>query len=164
MSVRERFIEHLEALAKDEDRGALAGLRRGLGKPPGSVTAMLPHVVPFLPADRPADHPGYFLVASLFALHPESVAEGNMGTAFRQLGDHESAVKRFLAMLDCHVEQLGEHLRHAISLARSKEVPINYRLLLDHLVRWPDPERKVQLAWAREYWAKESDEGDTDRG
>lgn len=151
MTIGEHFIEHLEGLARREDRGALAALRRGLGKPAGSVTAMMPLVVPFLPRTRDS-HGAYFLVASLFALHPESTHEGNMGTTFRQLGDHESAKRRFIALLDCHEDDLHDHLRHAVSLARAKNAPINYRLLLEHCLRWNEPDRAVQLGWAREYW------------
>jgi CRISPR system Cascade subunit CasB len=158
-----RFVEHLDALARREDRGALAALRRGLGKPPGTVTAMLPFVVPFLP-ERRDEHAAYFLVASLFALHPEGAAEGNLGTTFKQLGDHESAQKRFVALLDCHADELGDHLRHAISLARSKQVRVNYGLLLDHVLAWSADDRWVQRAWAAEYWAKGRDVDETDRG
>ncbi|MCK9459124.1 MAG: type I-E CRISPR-associated protein Cse2/CasB [Proteobacteria bacterium] len=151
MSERDRFIGHLEALAKREDRGALANLRRGLGKPPGACAAMMPLIVPHLPEDR-REHLAYFLVATLFALHPESARTGNMGTTFRRLGDNESAEKRFVALLDSHADELGARLRHAVSLARSKAEPINYRQLLDDVLGWDHPERVVQLAWARQYW------------
>ena len=67
-----RFIGHLEALRQREDRGALAGLRRGLGGRPGTVPETYPHVCPWtggLSGDR---EDAFFLVASLFALHPEA--------------------------------------------------------------------------------------------
>jgi CRISPR system Cascade subunit CasB len=151
MSERDRFIGHLEALAKREDRGALANLRRGLGKPPGASAAMMPLLVPYLPDDQ-REHWAYFLVATLFALHPECARAGNMGTTFRRLGDNESAEKRFVALLDSHVDELGERLRHVVALARSKTEPVNYRQLLDDVLLWNHPERIVQLAWARQYW------------
>lgn len=163
MSMGDRFLGHLESLARREDRGAMAALRRGLGKPPGTVTAMLPIVVPYLPPHRPADHHAFFLIASLFALHPEGAGRGNMGTTFRHLGDHESAVRRFMALLDCHADELADHLRHAVLLARSRQVPVNYRLLLDHILGWPDPDRRVQLAWAKEYWSTARDDDGTDQ-
>ena len=163
MSERDRFVGHLEALAKREDRGALANLRRGLGKPPGSSAGMMPLLVPYLPEDV-REHWAYFLVGSLFALHPESARGGNMGTTFRGLGDHESAQKRFVALLDSHVDDLGERLRHTIALARSKEVAVNYRQLLDDVLRWNHPDRTVQLAWARQYWrhVEENDRNDNE--
>ena len=43
------LIGYLKGLAAHEDRGALAALRRGLGRPPGSAGEMHPHVARFLP-------------------------------------------------------------------------------------------------------------------
>ncbi len=43
------FITYLESLAKAEDRGTLAALRRGLGQSPGTVPDMFRYVVPRLP-------------------------------------------------------------------------------------------------------------------
>ena len=60
------FIARLESLAKREDRAALAALRRGLGKPPGTVAEMAPYVEPAF--DGAPDEA--YIVASLFGLHP----------------------------------------------------------------------------------------------
>lgn len=151
MSNIDRFVSYLESLANREDRASLAKLRRSLGKPPGTVVDALPVVVPFLPKDT-REHWAYFLVGSLYALHPENTNEGNMGDAYRGFGDHESAEKRFTALLDCHADELGEHLRHTISLSRSKNIPINYRQLLRDILHWSHPDKWVQLQWARNYW------------
>lgn len=152
----DRFVGYLEGLARKEDRGALAKLRRGAGKRPGSAVDALPLVVPFLPAD-PWQADAFFTVSALFGLHPEPGGRGTMGDVFRQLGEHESAQKRFVALLNSHEDELREHLRHAVTLARSKDVPINYRQLLRDLTNWTHPDRFVQLEWARAYW------GHTDR-
>lgn len=83
-AARRRFVAALERLAKRDDsaaRAALAALRSGLGKPPGSVVAMYQYVGDHLlgtgPHDRwplwPSDqqyNDDLFTVASLFGLHP----------------------------------------------------------------------------------------------
>lgn len=40
------FVDALNRLVAREDRAALAALRRGLGKPPGTVAEMYPLVEP----------------------------------------------------------------------------------------------------------------------
>ena len=139
----ERYVAHLEALAKREDRASLARLRRASGKPPGTVPEALPLIVPFLPGDQ-HEHWAYFVLGPLFAMHPESAHEGNMGTTYRGFGDHESASKRFVALLNCHEDELATHLRQAISLAKSKQIPVNYRQLLKDIINCTQPNRVVQ--------------------
>jgi len=154
MSDVDTYIKHLESLARREDRAALAKLRRGLGKQPGTVVDLLPFVVPYLP-ERTRSQTAYFLVGSLFALHPESASTGNFGHVYRKLGNHESAQKRFTALLDSHEDELGDHLRRGIAMAKAEQVPVNYRQLLKDVLGWTHPERYVQLAWARSYWRSE---------
>lgn len=147
-----------------EARAALARLRRALGKPPGAAVEALPHVVPFLPDNiRDWDREAFFLVGVLFAHHPTPYeARENLGDALRHAGDHESAERRFAALLSCRSERLAYHLRQAVRLAQSKEIPINYRRLLFDLLDWDHPDRYVQLKWARSYWRPESTNTDSD--
>jgi CRISPR type I-E-associated protein CasB/Cse2 len=135
-------------------RAALAQLRRGTGKVPGAAVEALPHVVPYLPDDASDwERQVFFLVGSLFAHHPTAYeARENLGDALRLAGSHESAEKRFAALLNCRSERLGYHLRQALRLAESKKIPINYRRLLFDLLAWNGPEHYVQLNWARAYW------------
>jgi CRISPR type I-E-associated protein CasB/Cse2 len=155
-SPEERFVSFLHALAAREDRGALAKLRRRAGKDPDAD--MLRLVVPYLPEDRPWAHRWYFLTAALFGLHPESGGRGNLGEAFRQLGDNESAQKRFVALLDSHADDLPHRLRQAVGLARSKNVAIDWLQLLNDLLHWDSENRTVQTRWARAYWKKPTSE------
>ncbi|MFO7959069.1 MAG: type I-E CRISPR-associated protein Cse2/CasB [Candidatus Brocadiia bacterium] len=161
------FLDSLESLRKREDRGALAALRRGLGKPPGTVAEMHPIVVPRLPAGLShREEDLYYLVSSLFAYHQQAGDIGNLGETFRRVRsatDSDSVEKRFVALLNCHVDDLPDHLRHAVSLAESKEVPVNYRRLLKDLGYWDHPDRFVQRQWARSFWAPaEDDREDTE--
>jgi CRISPR system Cascade subunit CasB len=155
----DRFVTHLEGFERRQDRGALAKLRRGAGRAPAWAVEALPLVVPFLPPDDGRAN-AFFMVAALFGHHPEPGGSGNFGEVFRRLGDHESAQKRFVALLNCHVDELGEHLRHAVTLARSNNVPIDFRCLLRDLTHWSHPDRFVQLAWARAYWKHAGNPGD----
>jgi len=154
----DRFVGYLEALREREDRGALAALRRGLGKPPGTVAGMHPLVVPRLPprAHR-AEEDLYYLVASLFAYHDKPGGEGNMGATFRRVWEaaerSDSVEQRFMALLESHREDVPHHLRQAVGLAKSKETPVDYRQLLADLRYWDHPDRFVQRNWARDFWA-----------
>ncbi len=151
------LIRHLLELAAREDRGALAALRRGLGKPPGSVAETYPHVTPYIPhSDNTTDRDWpYYLVGSLFALHPEGGAKGDLGWTCRQLGEHPSAEARFKALLSAHAHDVPGHLRQIVSLARSapRRTPVDWESLLLHLRHWTHPDSWVQRRWARSYWS-----------
>ena len=80
---RHPFIDYLIELKRKDDRGALAHLKRGLGKPPGTAARMHPYIVPWISEDRNSDD--YYLIGSLFALHPSHKENIDMGEAFRQI-------------------------------------------------------------------------------
>ena len=157
----ERFISYLEELARNEDRAALAALRRGLGKSPGEAAETHQYVLRFNP--EPWEELAFYLVAGLFAMHPESwpKKEGdkrltNFGASFawmKSKADSDSSIeRRFVALLDCHEDDLAEHLRHAVSLLRSKEIPVDWLQLLRDLRNWNQENRRVQRNWARAFW------------
>ncbi len=156
------LILRLEGLREKKDRAALAKLRRGLGKRMGTPQ-MYPYVVPYLP-DFPQEQERYFLIASLFALHPEKSPRGvSIGKVFRRIWEEsnrsDSIEKRFTTLLSADTEDIGGYLRHAISLAKSREVPVDYHRLLSDLNYWSHPDRFVQLAWAKDFWgSKKGDE------
>lgn len=155
----ERFITYLESLREREDRrAALAALRRGLGRPPGTVAEMYPYVVPWLPDDAPWKERAYYLIASLFAYHPAPGGTGNMGHHFAQAcdpqGDNTAVERRFTALLAAHPDDLDFYLRQAVSFLKSKEVPVNWHQLLSDLLAWGHPDRYVQQRWARAFWGR----------
>jgi len=148
----DRFVVHLESLRAQENRGALAALRRGLGSPPGVVPTMYPHILPWVPQNRQAEGTCY-IVGSLFALHPEPGGKGNIGTAFAMVKEpSESLGKRFVALLNCHRDDLPTHLRQSVGLLKSRDIPINWRQLLKDILYWDHESRFVQQQWAREFW------------
>ena len=153
------FVTYLESLA--EDRAALAALRRGLGEAPGAAPEMYRYVVPRLPANLPRWHEDqYYLVASLFGLHPLAGGSGNMGHHFAQAavdGGNEDAVaieRRFTILLNAHADDLPFLLRQAISYLQSKDIPVNYHQLLGDLRWWNSERRSVQRRWANAFWGR----------
>lgn len=149
---KERFIGHLEKLREQEDRRALAILRRGAGRQPGNAFEMAPLVVPWVPEDRYLED-GAFLVAALFALHPAPDGKGTLGKAFARIAtDSESIEQRFTALLNCNREDLPLHLRQAISLLHGKEVPVDWGQLLRDVLGWDHESRYVQRNWSRDFW------------
>lgn len=177
LSQAERFIQDLEKLADDRngkkpDRAALAALRRGLGKSPGEVSEVHRYIVPYISHLNDFNYKQadcYYLVASLFALHQISWQgdekfdyKRNLGASFAKLqassDGNESTEKRFVALLNSHQEDLANHLRHAVSLLKSKEIGIDWLQLLKDLQRWDNDDRRVQRDWAKAFWSSTSDE------
>ncbi len=159
-----QLIDYLEELAQNEDRGALAALRKGLGKSPGSVPEMFEHIIPYISQGASTEEENAcFMIASLFASYPNGSGEGDMGATFRRIANttgSDSVEGRFIALLKCHPDELPEHLRHAVALARSKEAAIDWGQLLFDVKRWDDQDRSVQRRWARSFWEPSSDQRD----
>jgi CRISPR system Cascade subunit CasB len=163
-----RFAEHLASLAGREDgdaRAALAALRRGLGKEPGEAAEAARYVFPWLRRDAlPQQVDAYFQVAALFATHQLPWHRGendrtlNLGGSFRRLAgpagsdEDAGAERRFVALLNAHPDELDRHLRHAVSLLKAHEVPIDWAQLLRDVQEWTYEGRPVQLDWARAFW------------
>jgi len=170
-SLEERFIDRLKQMAEGGERGALASLRRGLGQPPGTVAEMYRYVEPFLGGmESGARYKefAFYLVAALFAFHPKSTNEGNMGTHLaktRTDAGTDALERRFTALLAAHPDDLSEYLRQAVSFLKSKEIPVNWNQLLRDLQNWDkrdDPKYSVQKRWAREFWRKNQPTDSTD--
>ncbi len=162
MTPQHALVEHLIRLRARDDRAALAVLRRAAAADPGALSDAFPHVLPWVPerARHSRGEDSYFLVASLFAIHPEHGGGGNFGASMWRIatdGSDEpspSADLRFRRILEAAREDLAAPLRQAVRLAasRSVPVPVDYHRLLSDLLWWDHPERTVQRAWARAYW------------
>ena len=162
-----RFMGHLEGLRKREDRGALAMLRRGLGKPPGTVPDMYPHVVPYMQQDTPSwEEKTCYIIGSLFANHPLEGGHDNMGYSLARLrvvkpSGEDSVERRFVSLLNCHSDDLSQHLRQIVGLLKSNEIPIDWRQLFRDILYWDHPDRYVQNSWARAFWGGRAYEEET---
>jgi len=174
MDIEQRFASDLARLAATRDsnssaRATLAILRRGLGKAPGDAPEMYRYVQPRIAAVPERDEDRFYLVASLFAAHqiswPAPEAESNagparrvdIGTSLRQFvvrkpDAAEGTERRFSALLQCDRTELPEHLRHAVSLLKSEEIPVQWAQLLRDIARWHYDGKPAQRQWARSYW------------
>lgn len=166
----DHFVAALEKFVKEDDRAPLAALRRGLGKSPGEAAEALRYVLPHMPRGATQwDEDAYFLTGTLFALHQinwladeDSLKDmSNLGASFARLNskvEGDSVEKRFVALLNCHRDDLPTHLRHAVSLLKSKDVPIDWALLLRDVRKWNREDRGVQRRWARAFWSNSGEE------
>jgi len=176
---QEPLIRGLAQLKQRENRGALAALRRGLGKPAGTAPEMFPYVEPYIPVNDYAGRvDAAYLLASLFGLHPyDSGRSGEVRTRQqRGLGaslagirrregstdEDEGVARRFGAALNCDREALPTHLRHLMSLfhSRSPDTAIDFMQLYDDISDWDAPDRRVQRAWAAGFWRRTVTTGD----
>lgn len=154
------FIGYLLNLAKEgnEDRGALADLRSGLGKEPSQMARVHKHVVPYLPEKRYNDK-WYYVIAALFGLFPRHQVGLSLGAALRSLrSESGSTDTRFVALLNAHPDDVDDHLRHVIRLLESAKPPqpLDWFRLFSDLIQWDHPEGYVQLAWARDFYRSTS--------
>jgi len=152
------FIGHLLNLAKEgqEDRRALADLRSGLGKKPGEMARVHKHIVPYLPKNNYNDR-WYYATATLFGSFPKYKNGYSLGRAFRTLrAKSDSMEARFIALINAHPDDLDDHLRHAVSLLKANEQPLDWFRLLYDLIQWDHPDGHVQLRWARDFYKSDS--------
>lgn len=154
------FTAFLKGLADRKQRGALAALRRGLGKQPGEAAEMFPYLVPWTRDVTGWTEETYYLVASLFGLHPVSwqgrgEASTNFGASLARVAggaDRGGVERRFVALLNSRCDDLPDHLRHAVSLCKANHVPIDWLTLLRQLRCWNCEQRTVQRDWAAAFW------------
>jgi CRISPR system Cascade subunit CasB len=163
----DRFITRLEALSglareSNQDRRALAGLRRSLGTWPAPPTDAVRVVAPFLPEHAIGwGETVYYLIAGLFAVYPclpgkEAEHASSLGKSLREAASRDPGQgpeRRLLVLLGAKSEDLPDHLRHAVSYLRAREVPIDYRRLMQDLSWWDRGEGDVQRRWGRDFWA-----------
>jgi CRISPR system Cascade subunit CasB len=163
-----KFIDDLEGLERNENRAALAKLRRSLidyGRDFSAYTVLGYS----LPANISKQRL-YLLVAGLFAMHTDSAHDGrSFGASLRQLrnklgGVGDTSLEGLVgAILNAEGEDLPIRLRHVIARLASNEVAVDYARLLKDLLLWDIPSRQTQRRWAHDYWvARDEEEPDGD--
>ncbi len=153
-SRQREFIGYLLSHADvgNENLGALADLRSGLGKKPGEMGRVHKYVAPYLP-DKSYNDRWYYLTATLFGLFPEHVRGRSLGAAFSALRDlSESMEARFTALLNAHADDIGDYLRHTVSILKTHQRPLDWFSLFEDLLYWEHQDKNVQLRWARDYY------------
>jgi len=166
----QRFVNWLTKLQEQPNgRAVMAELRRGLGQPPGLAPTVGRYVQPFLTLeDGEKREEAYYLIASLFGLHPSLAGSGNMGQHFARLwaGEKEppdNIGRRFNILLSADWDTLPDYLRQAIGLlkANASPVAVNWAQLLDDVLKWEYSDGKVQLRWSRAFWRKSQSDSET---
>lgn len=169
MSKVEEFIGQLQKLVESEDRAALARLRHSLAFEPGEYVHAFPLVERFTINIGAERRRLYFLVAGLFALHPETTGDPkeNIGRTLKRLyvkrDESPSIEKRFLTLLESDDDQLSEQLRHLVSLIRSEGLAVNWGQLLQDLIKRQDDESEIKKQWAQGFYrplTEEVEQGD----
>lgn len=163
-SLQTNFLDRLIHL-KDNDRGAMAVLRRNAGLSIAESQGALDVFYRLLPFDIKYDEEFYFLIATLYPLNPQNVYEGNLGDAMatlRQKRGNTALDRRMAILLDAQTErlpsgvvipgELGFRLRQTVKLLASAEVRVNWHDLLRNVLNWNHPEKWVQKSWARAYF------------
>lgn len=151
------FLEWLTSLQTGTSwTPARAALRRSLAFPLGAYPPAMPYVEPFV-REEGWGREAHYLVAGLFALMDGAHQSGrSFAQALWAAGkerDSKSVEKRFLALLDADRDQIAFRLRQAVGLV---EGGLDFARLLEDLLDWFHPNRRVQARWAREFYgAKE---------
>jgi len=166
------LVQHLQRLAGEDgerppDRGALAALRSSLARdrPLEALRVVLPAVAigrEVGDRERRAVEDSAVLLAQLYSLHPVS-GERTLASALRRSmseRDSDSIEGRFRALLSAAREDLPAHLRHAVGLIASGGAGIDWTGLLRAIREWGRDDRRVQRAWARDFWAQEPADDD----
>lgn len=151
------------------DRGALAALRKGVGEPGGwhPATAMVvDRAIGNVRLSRSEDEV-LFMTAALFGLHPVVAPRkeatyppsllASLSTWMQMVNrisddDRKAMDRRVLALLNADREDLLHHLRHLIGMLRGSDVGIDWLRLARDVKAWDLAERRVQRAWARDWW------------
>lgn len=174
-----RFIASLEARKADYDnqRGAFATLRRGLGFYPTLYAPMHQYVIPYIPVEVEGwEKFAYFFTASLYASYIQPLAGDGMAVESEvtdkkkrvpNLGDHfaeaaqaaessDSAERHLNALLVAHPDDLHFKLRQTIAYLKSRQetVNINWSQLLSDIADWqhPNSRGRVQDRWATAFY------------
>ena len=124
---------------------------------------MYRYVEQFVPREATAwERDAHYVVAAMFGAYhaagpapPGATGRGDLGAGLarlKQITGSESTEGRFTALLNAHIDELPEHLRHAVSLLRSKDVGVDWARLLRDIRAWNAPTRWVQREWARSFW------------
>lgn len=156
------FVRRLQQLHTQQDRGALAVLRRAVDGDPAQALQAARYVYPYFPEGVPRERwmeRAFLIVGGLFALHPVSGSGGNLGRhlreAHREPGEDDPGKERRLLQLLAveDREDLAHPLRQALAVLPD-DAPVDWEQLLEDVVYWGD---SVKRRWARGYWGYRQD-------
>ena len=179
--VKRKIEGLLNSKNESATRAMLAKLRRGIGKPPGSMPELWPVTLDGLPEPLAGKTGGptkgewaVYTALTLFALHQQGkelkgkpmCREGeSLGASVHHLiksDDDEARVKRRFdaAATSQGPEEFAHHLRGLIQLLKSEDIPLDYPALAEDLFLFQFPEARdsVRLRWGRDFYRNSNKE------
>jgi len=148
----EKFLQNLSAL----DAGGKAQLKRDAGKSLAEAKSLglFYRLLPY--GLNAVQEEIYFLLATLYPL-ADGGDQKNLGASLHTARDPDPKKNRGLdrrveILLDSDPAQLPFRLRQTVRFLKSKQVSVNWQLLLEDLLRWNNVNRNAQKQWARAYF------------
>lgn len=174
--ITERKLNHILKMTESGPQKALlAQLRRGVGRMPGELPQLWGILLDNLSEDmtgkngKPSKEEwAIYTALTLFALHqqghdlpqkPMHQPGAKFGAAIAQLvespDDEERILRRFnMIATSGSVEELSNHLRGAVQLLRSKDIPLDYAQLAEDLLSYQyiRMQNHVRLKWGQDFY------------
>lgn len=150
------FVDYLQSLATAPK--ARRALQRGTRGSPGQELAMVRYVGPWITKNTSVwQEYVYYTIASLFALHPVSCGDGNLGDhlrvfVFLKPGMETSTERRLEKLFAAREPHTA--LVPLVKLLKTNKVPVDWDRLLRDLLAWTHPSKYVQKRWAASFWAR----------
>jgi CRISPR system Cascade subunit CasB len=155
-----RETEFITAIAKriDKDTSAKAIMKRALSGDDRHLRHTYLLVLPLLRGVWEPQQALWIFVASLYAHYPQSVRlePKNFGHSCRGLHNATSSggtERRFRALLDLSLVDIEKPVTALVRQMKSKDIAIDYPLLLADLCQWEHPDQYIQDRWARTFWS-----------
>ena len=172
------FFKQLLNNAK-KDTAVVANLRRSAAYDPGLYPPVFRYVEPYVHNLSEWWRTATYLAAAYWALAIRMGRDVDEAQTLPEAHTLPKALKvlqarsantsktidtRFQALLDADTDELQWRLRHLTSQLSAAGIAIDWPSLLKDLRQWPDPRRKVQIRWARQFWSvpEASSNGDPD--
>lgn len=174
LSRRREFLESIRELyTKDQGngRGRLAMLRRNAGETMTTARNIAWFYRYLAPCGGRTDAENiHLLVASLMAFDKKALerglnGSGDLGSNLRAIAKPQSkqgevepaAARRLVALLDSTFDtdgggEMAYRLRQTVKFMLSREGRIHWPQLLDDLLNWNRPDKRVQKRWARSFY------------
>jgi|ADurb_Gly_03_Slu_FD_contig_21_525058_length_888_multi_2_in_0_out_0_1 CRISPR system Cascade subunit CasB len=160
-----QFIKALDRLEERNETGKMAALKRAAGYTIAESRNAIGVFYQLIPSGvSTKDEEIYFLVATLRFLNSKSL-DGDFGKTMQMIkgkSDSDSISRRANRLIEATFDTFpdgsnggGEimyHLRQWVRLAKSKDVGINWALLLEDLLQWTRSDRFIQKKWARNFY------------
>lgn len=168
------LMEFLKQLKKEDNRGIMAVLRRGLI--PGQNQRTWPILARFDGIGNDYKEKVVQTIAGLFALHPVNRETGNFGKTCQTLmGDDERAKlsngeegplsRRFHHLLAADGDEILDRVVRFVMRIKSQptEIPVDYKGLMSDLLDWQTQKKdKVRTEWAKGFWSVQTDDKESD--